>query len=68
MYRDPDEPGELKLVAAVEAVLAGDQLALWAEGVKDVVELGVLGEALPASTFLPRTASILVLMCGVLGR
>ena len=59
-----DDLGDVKDVAAVDAVLAGDQVILCADGVN---EEATLGEALPSSAVRPRTLSAFVLMNGTVG-
>jgi len=50
LYREPEEPGDVIDVAAVEVVLAGDQVTLRPKGV--IEELLVLSEVTPPSPIL----------------
>ena len=63
--RDPDEPGELTDVAAVDAALTGDQVCVCADG---PYEEALAGEALESSAVSAKTASMFVSIYGKLGR
>lgn len=60
----PEDRGEVKDVAAVDAVLAGDHVGLCIDGVKDEAGLGVMPVS---STSRSSTPSTLVFMNGIEG-